>query len=128
MTAALDKRISYCMSDVPWLCDWVKFFKASHWDEIDDWLAADPDRSWTTMLRTLSYFDTMNMTDRIECPVVMAVGLQDTACPPSTSFASFNKIQSQKEYLVYPDAGHRLDREHGETAYERLRKRLGLEP
>ncbi len=127
-TAALDKRISLCMADVPWLCDWVKFFKTSHWDEIDDWLAADPGRSWTTMLRTLSYFDAMNMADRIECPVFMAVGLQDTACPPSTCFATFNKIRSQKEYRVYPDAGHRLGRQHWEFGYEWLRERLGLGP
>ncbi len=127
-TAALDRRISFCMADVPWLCDWVQYFKTSHWDEIDEWLAADPGRSWKSMLRTLSYFDTMNMTDRITCPVVMAIGLQDQVCPPSTSFASFNRIRTPKEYQVYIDAGHRLPRHHWDSGYERLRVVFGLAP
>ena len=71
-TAALDKRISFCMADVPWLCDWVQYYKASHWDKIDEWLAAKPGRSWKSMLRTLSFFDTMNMTDKI--PVLWILG------------------------------------------------------
>ena len=127
-TAALDKRISFCMADVPWLCDWVHYFKTSHWDEIDEWLAAEPGRSWKSMLRTFSYFDTMNMMDRIKCPVVMAVGLQDRVCPPSTSFACFNRIRTPKEYRVYIDAGHRLPRHHWDSGYEQLRKRFGLAP
>ncbi len=80
------------------------------------------------MLRTLSYYDTMNMADRITCPVFMGIGLQDRVCPPSTSFASFNRIRSQKAYRVYPDAGHRLDQQHWESGYQRLREHFGLEP
>jgi cephalosporin-C deacetylase len=30
----------------------------------------------------------------------------DTVCPPSTQFAAFNKIQSKKDTLIYPDFGH----------------------
>ncbi len=80
------------------------------------------------MLNTFSYFDTMNMVDRITCPVVMSVGLQDRVCPPSTSFASFNRITSPKEYRVYIDAGHRLPRPHWDNGFKRLRKHFGLEP
>ena len=36
----------------------------------------------------------------------MPVGLMDTICPPSTQFAAYNKIRSEKRLLVYPDYGH----------------------
>ena len=36
----------------------------------------------------------------------MPVGLMDNICPPSTQFAAYNKIQSCKEMLIYPDFGH----------------------
>ena len=36
----------------------------------------------------------------------MATGLLDTTCPPSTQFAAYNKITSEKEILIYPDYGH----------------------
>lgn len=36
----------------------------------------------------------------------MATGLMDTICPPSTQFAAYNKINSRKEVIIYPDFGH----------------------
>ena len=36
----------------------------------------------------------------------MAVGLMDTICPPSTQFAAYNKIESPKEMVLYPDFAH----------------------
>ena len=126
VTASLDKRVSICIADVPFLCDMKHYFKTTHWDEIDDWLAADPERNWNDMLRTMSYFDTMNMTDKITCPVLMGIGLQDSVCPPSTSFAAYNKIKSQKEYIVYPRSGHNLGPKHWQFGYKWLRKNFDL--
>ncbi len=37
---------------------------------------------------------------------MMSVGLMDTTCPPSTQFAAYNKITSEKELVIYPDFGH----------------------
>ena len=31
---------------------------------------------------------------------------QDDLCPPSTQFAAYNKITSEKEMVIYPDFGH----------------------
>ena len=36
----------------------------------------------------------------------MSVGLRDQTCPPSTVYATFNKIKGKKKMLVYPDFGH----------------------
>ena len=99
----------------------------THWEEIDDWLAEDDKRNWNAMLLELSYFDTMNMTERIKCPVLMGVCLQDKVCPPSTSFASYNKINGPKEYRIYIKAGHGLDPKHWELGYKWLREHFGLQ-
>jgi 2-polyprenyl-3-methyl-5-hydroxy-6-metoxy-1,4-benzoquinol methylase len=37
---------------------------------------------------------------------VMAVGLMDPVCPPSSQFAAYNKIDSRKSRVVYPDFAH----------------------
>ena len=60
------------------------------------------------LYRTLSYFDVKNFTDRIQCPVIMAIGLQDPVCPPHTNFAGYNHIKAEKSWVCYPTAGHNV--------------------
>jgi cephalosporin-C deacetylase len=36
----------------------------------------------------------------------MSTGLVDTTCPPSTQFAMYNKVTSEKSVDIYPDYGH----------------------
>lgn len=54
----------------------------------------------------LGYIDIQFLAPRIRAKVLMATGLLDTTCPPSTQFAAYNKITSEKEILIYPDYGH----------------------
>jgi len=54
----------------------------------------------------LGYIDVQHMAPRIKGRVLMAVGLMDTICPPSTQFAAYNKIAAEKTLRVYPDFGH----------------------
>ncbi len=58
------------------------------------------------VFRTLSYFDTMNLADRIRCPLLASVALNDTTCPAKFYFASYNRITSPKEIVIYPFNGH----------------------
>jgi cephalosporin-C deacetylase len=44
----------------------------------------------------------------------------DTITPPSTCYAAFNKIQSPKRDVVYPDFGHEGLPEFGDFAFEFL--------
>jgi cephalosporin-C deacetylase len=37
---------------------------------------------------------------------MMATGLMDTTCPPSTQFAMYNKLTCEKQVVIYPDFGH----------------------
>ncbi len=54
----------------------------------------------------LGYIDIQNLTPRIKGDVMMGIGLMDTITPPSTQFAAYNKISSNKKYVLYPDFGH----------------------
>jgi len=66
---------------------------------------------------TLGYIDVQNLTPRIKGKVMMGVGLMDTICPPSTQFAAYNKIQSEKNVLVYPDFGHETLPGHSDAVF-----------
>lgn len=46
----------------------------------------------------LGYIDIQHLADRIKGEVLMATGLMDTICPPSTQFAVYNKIKSKKKW------------------------------
>ena len=54
----------------------------------------------------LGYIDIQFLAPRIRAKVLMATGLMDTVCPPSTQFAMYNKLTCEKEVVIYPDYGH----------------------
>ena len=116
-TAALDQRVSLCAPIVPFLANWKKYFKTSDWPEMNEWIESKKERTWEKTLETLSYFDSMNLATRIQCPVFMGVGLQDPVCPPATNFAALNHTKGQKKYQVYARATH----SRGPTHQERVR-------
>lgn len=130
--AALEPRIKCAASTYPFLTDYQRvwemdlagarayaelqaFFK--HHDpthaHIDEW--------W----RRLGYIDVQHLAPRIEASVLMAVGLMDTVCPPSTQFAAYNKITSEKRLTIYPDFGHEGLPGFDDEAYQFMLKLLG---
>lgn len=123
--AGLDNRITFCAADVPFLCDWVNYFQLTSWPEMDAWIEASPQRTWPATLKTLSYFDVLNLASRIQCRTLMSVGLQDQVCPPETSFAAYNRIPAAKSFKLYKDAGHKLGERHAEWIGQQLRHELG---
>jgi cephalosporin-C deacetylase-like acetyl esterase len=127
-TAALDSRIVFCAPDIPWMGDWVGYLQTERWgwDNYPKLFRAYPDLTFDGINRFLSYFDTMNLAGWITCPVLMSVGLQDDVCPPRTSFATYNEVQSSKEYRVYPFAGHETRREHEKLKNAWMAGMLGI--
>jgi len=129
-TAALDQRIDLCIADIPWLCDWENYLVLAGKtddEEITAWMGAKRSRTRKAVLKTLSYFDTMNLADRIQCPTLMGIGLQDPICPPSTSFATFNRIPAERDYRIYEDSGHGLGGPHYQWVFAEMEKRLAPE-
>jgi len=128
-TASLDQRVDLCVSDIPWLCDWENYLTLAGKtddEEIQAWLNAKESRTPESTLKTLSYFDTMNMVDKIQCPTLMGVGLQDSICPPATSFATFNRITAERDFRIYQKSGHMLTAFHYEWVLGEMAARFGV--
>ncbi|MDD4494131.1 MAG: acetylxylan esterase [Eubacteriales bacterium] len=58
------------------------------------------------IFNTLGYIDIQNLAPRVKAECLFSVGLADTTCPPSTQFATYNKINSKKSIRIYPDFAH----------------------
>jgi len=128
-TAALDPRVAFCAPDIPWLGDWIGYTTASEWprEHYPELISRFPGLTIEDIHRVLSYVDTMNLADRIQCPVLMSVGLQDDVCPPRICFAPYNYVRSEKEYRVYPLAGHTVPNEHKRLKNQWMAQKLGIE-
>lgn len=119
ITAALDKRIKLCMPNYPFLCNFqraVQMFDQGPYGEIFEYfrLFDCSNEKQQMVYGTLSYFDVMNFSDMIECPVLMAGGLVDLICPPSTFFAAYNHLKCKKTFKLYPNFEHEELWEHEE--------------
>jgi cephalosporin-C deacetylase len=68
----------------------------------------------------LGYIDIQHLAPRIRAEVLMACGLMDVVCPPSTQFACYNKIRSKKNVVIYPDFGHETLPEFSDMTFEFL--------
>ena len=110
--ASLEPRIKRAAPAFPFLCDykrvWEMDLAKDAYQEIKDYFRRfDPTHAREDdVFTTLGYIDIQHMTRSIQGEVMMAVGLMDTICPPSTQFAAYNKITSPKRTVIYPDFGH----------------------
>lgn len=110
--AALEPRIAYAAPQFPWLCDyqrvWEMDLDARAYKGLRDYFRLfDPTHEHETETFTkLGYIDVQHLAPRIKARVMMATALLDTTCPPSSQFAAYNKITSEKELVVYPDFDH----------------------
>lgn len=108
LLAGLDKRISMCAPDVPFLCDIETLTTDASWasNELKRYQKTQPDISIWALEQNFKYFDTKNVADWITCPVIMSIGLQDWTCPPHTCYATYNKIKSTKQANLYVYGAH----------------------
>ncbi len=110
--AALEPRIKRAAPVFPFLCDYLRVWEmdlaTGAYEELRTFFRMfDPLHERESELFTrLGYIDNQHLAHRIRAEVLMLVGLMDTICPPSTQFAAFNKIQSEKRMILYPDYGH----------------------
>lgn len=110
--AALEPRVSRIVPWYPFLCDyrrvWEMDLAREAYDEMQTWFRRfDPtharaEETWTR----LGYIDVQHLAPRIRAETLLAVGLMDSICPPSTQFAAYNRITSPKDVVIYPDFGH----------------------
>ena len=112
--AALDDRPALTMPGMPFLCHFerpLEISRAQPYWEIAEYLRTHPSRT-TQVFNTLSYFDNLNLADRITCPALFSVGLIDEICPPSTVFAVYNRLTVPKNIGVFPYHAHEYPETH----------------
>ncbi|HML47764.1 MAG TPA: alpha/beta fold hydrolase [Clostridia bacterium] len=110
--AALEPRIAKIAPFVPYLCDYKRVWDMdldvdAYFDLREYFRKFDPRHMREKEVFTkLGYVDTQHLAPRIRAEVLFFTGLMDQICPPSTQFAVYNKITSQKYMQIYPDYGH----------------------
>ncbi|MDL2233183.1 acetylxylan esterase [Ruminococcaceae bacterium OttesenSCG-928-L11] len=110
--ASLEPRINRLAIYCPFLSDykrvWDMGLAQNSYDEITyyfrhfDPLHEREDKAFTQ----LGYVDVQHLAPRIRGQVLMATGMLDRTCPPSTQFAAYNRIDAPKEVRLYPDFAH----------------------
>ena len=122
-------RVRAAAAGAPYLCsimDSTSLTRTYPYEEINDYLRLYPDRT-DAVREVLAYYDIQNFVDRIRCPIILNVGLNDPICPPETGFAVFRAIGSAEKRL-YPyencahDAGSSVG--HEEVTMEFLAEKL----
>jgi cephalosporin-C deacetylase len=122
--ASLEPRVKRAAAVVPFLCDyqrvWEMDLAKTAYAELKTFFRHfDPRHEREEEIFTrLGYIDCQHLTKRIKAETLMAVGLMDQVCPPSTQFAAYNKIESQKELALYPDFGHENLPGHPDRIFE----------
>ena len=110
--SALEPRICRAAPQYPFLCDykrvWEMDLAEGAYGELKEYFRHfDPRHEREDEIFTrLGYIDLQYLAPRIRAKVMMATGLMDTTCPPSTQFAAFNKMTCEKKSVIYPDFGH----------------------
>ena len=124
--AALEPRIKRAAATFPFLCDYQRIWDIDQdkdaYAELKDYFRRfDPRHEREDEIFTkLGYIDVQHLAPRIEAELMMAVGLRDTVCPPSTQFAAYNKVPGTKKLVLYPDFGHEGLTGHGDIVFQFL--------
>lgn len=120
--AALSERPALALPDIPFLCDYrraIDLAPAGPYAEIPAFLKSFP-HLYEDVIRTLSYFDNLNLAPWIRCRTIVSNCLWDDICPPSTIFGVYNHITAEKRIDVYPFHKHEVPYEHAETRFRAL--------
>jgi len=120
--SALSDRPKLSLPDVPFLCDFrraINITPQNPYPEIIRYLKQNPGQ-FERLIKTLSYFDNMNLAPWIKCRTIISNGLWDDICPPSTIYAAYNHIGAEKEMHDYPYHGHEVAYEHRELQYRSI--------
>lgn len=113
MIAALYPSINKTVSVYPFLCDYKRVYdmglhKMHAYQGLGNYLMRfypsleHRERFW----ERLGYIDIQFLMPRIQAEVIFLTGMMDEVCPPSTQFAAYNRIESEKQALIYPEYGH----------------------
>ena len=110
LVAAMCPQVAAAAAGAPYLAGVIDAIDLTHtypYQEINDYLRQHPG-SRAAITETWSYYDCINFADKIQCPIIVNMGLQDNVCPPETGYAVFDRIGSTEKKLYAYD-GHAHD-------------------
>jgi len=125
-TAALQPTIKEVVAVYPFLSDyrrvWDMDINNSAYAEIAEYFRNfDPHHERDEeMFTKLGYIDIQNLAERIKARTLWVTGMIDPVCPPSSQFAAYNKIQSEKETLLYHEFAHEFLPHVSDKAFKRF--------
>lgn len=124
-TAALDSRPYLAIADIPSNCNFEERVKEAQgsFSAVTEYLRLYPERT-DQALSTLSYFDNMNLADRITCKLFAQVGLRDEICPAKLYFAAYNRVSAPKEIRINPFGVHEVLRHQTEAKMKFIKENL----
>jgi len=116
-------KVDFVVSNVPAMCEHTAHLagRSSGWPLLLENTPSGTDKM-------APYFDVVNFARRIDCPVMICVGLLDVACGPSSVYAAYNQIKTAKSIFPAPRMGHSFDPGFNRRANIEMRKHLGLAP
>ena len=121
--ASLEPKVKMNAPVYPFLSDYKRVWEMDLFKHAYDELAfyirsKDPrHQKIDAMFETLGYVDVVNLVSRIKGETYMFITLMDEICPPSTQFASYNRITGKKSYEIYPNHGHEHLPDSGELIF-----------
>ncbi|WP_322923877.1 acetylxylan esterase [Paenibacillus campi] len=126
ITAALSDIPAVAVANIPNMChmDFGILNSESSLKEAAQFVSRHP-QHLQQVLQTLSYFDMLNLGERIRIPLLVSCGLKDMVCLPETIFAAYNRIRADKQIAVYPFDGHYVDPYHTRRTMEFLQQHFG---
>lgn len=110
--SALNPQIKRAVVQMPFLSDYKRVWEmelgGNAYKELFEYFRMfDPcHEREDEFFKTLGYIDVRFLAPRIKAKLLMAGGLADKTCPPSTQFAAYNAMTCDKQFCIYPDFGH----------------------
>lgn len=121
LATAMRPEIAAAAAGAPYLAGVIDAIELTHtypYQEINEYIRLFPE-SRRAVETTWSYYDCHNFADRINCPIIVNIGLQDNVCPPETGYAVFERIGSaNKKLYAYDGYGHDANRYQHEAVIE----------
>lgn len=128
--AALEPTVKHLYAVYPFLSDyeraWNMDVQNSAYEEIAYFFRCfDPThKRHQEIFEKLGYIDIQHLADRIQASVQWVTAMRDHICPPSTQFAAYNKIRSDKQMTLYHEYGHEHLPHHADQAFQQFLTRL----
>jgi cephalosporin-C deacetylase len=101
---ALDPRVKVVVAHVPFLCNFRLAARTSK--SLVKRLLDQAGRNDEAALRTLDYFDPLQLAPQLRVPSLISVGGRDEVCPAATIQSVYDRLPGAKTLKFYPDLPH----------------------